>query len=101
MTTMSMSVVQLESLSFLDSLDSPLAALVLQLSNLALFCSACFIVRKSRMLRITRDTHGIRWTNKTLNLKIYCIVIVIVNNRQALRGHVGMEASLGEGIKIK
>ena len=72
MTTMSIRVVVLASLIFLDSLDSPLLmlTLLLQLSNRSLFRSASFIARNNRKFRITRDTQGIKCTNKTLNLKI-------------------------------
>ena len=68
-TTMSMSVVQLESLSFLDSLDSPATFFCRQLSSRSLFRSASFIVRNSNMLRTTSMVHGIRCTNSTRNLQ--------------------------------
>ena len=67
---MSMSVVQLESLSFLDSFDSPAAVFFWrQLSSRSLFRSASFIVRNSNMLRTTSMVHGIRCTNSTRNLQ--------------------------------
>ncbi len=42
---------------------------VLQFSSLSLFFSASFMVLKRRMLRMTRETQGIRWTNRTRNLE--------------------------------
>ena len=71
MTTISISVVVLASLIFLDSLDSPLITLtfLLELSNLARFFSASLIARKSRKFKITREMQGIQWTNRMRNLK--------------------------------
>ena len=71
MTTISISVVVLASLIFLDSLDSPLITLtfLLELSNLARFFSASLIARKSRKFKITKEMQGIQWTNRMRNLK--------------------------------
>ena len=71
MTTISISVVVLASLIFLDSLDSPLITLTfrLELSNLARFFSASLIARKSRKFKITKEMQGIQWTNRMRNLK--------------------------------
>jgi hypothetical protein len=68
---MSIKVVVLASLIFFDSLDSPLLVLtfLLQLSNLSRVRSACRMARNNRMLRITREIQGIKWTNNTRNLK--------------------------------
>ena len=62
MTTISISVVVLASLIFLDSLDSPLITLTfrLELSNLARFFSASLIARKSRKFKITKEMQGIQ-----------------------------------------
>ena len=88
MTTISISVVVLASLIFLDSLDSPLITLTfrLELSNLARFFSASLIARKSRKFKITKEMQGIQWTNRMRNLKRQKSIFHSVSSRGLGKG---------------
>ena len=70
-----------------DSADFTLLAI-----NFCLLLSAFLMAEKSRMLRMTRDTQGTRWTHTTRNLTCSCLVLfhclnyfVDLNNILAVR----------------
>ena len=94
MTMISISVVVFESLIFLDSLDSPLPVLafLLLLSNFSLFLSASLMARKRNMFRNTRDTHGMRCTNRTRNLQA---------NEQCVGGLKGLRNFSTHEVKVR